>query len=68
MNNTTTNCCRNPDVAVFDYDDYDFITRTFTSKVNRVCLHCMTHWFGEPGAVKQFTRQEWDAWLLAEAQ
>ena len=68
MTNTTANCCRHPDVARIDYEKYDLETRTTSPRINRVCLHCLTHWFGEPGAVKQYTGKEWDAWLIAEAQ
>ena len=31
--------------------------------VNRVCLKCGSHWYGEECQVKQYTRKEWDAMM-----
>jgi cytochrome c5 len=35
--------------------------------VNRVCLRCRMHWHGVDGAVREYTRAEWDR-VLEEAQ
>lgn len=36
-------------------------------RVNRVCTHCWTHWFGPPDAVNRYTKKEWDEFINAEA-
>lgn len=30
---------------------------------NRLCLKCYQHWYGPEGAVNEYTRAEWDAWI-----
>ena len=35
-------------------------------EVNTVCLSCGAHWYGTEGAVKRYTRQEWDAYVNGE--
>jgi hypothetical protein len=63
--NATAGCCRRPDIARMDYLHFDKDIRTESPRINRVCLHCLTHFFGVPGAVKQYTGAEWDAMLWA---
>lgn len=57
MTSLPTLCCKTPDVMKSDTVDGEVKT------VNRVCLGCYTHWYGVIGAVKKYTRAEWDAHL-----
>lgn len=34
-----------------------------TQFVNRLCLKCKQHWYGPESAVREYTRQEWDAYV-----
>ena len=63
-----TGCCAKPAIVTMDY------TKATPSKVgpfivsprvNRVCTHCWTHWFGPLKAVKRYTSAQWDKWLAA---
>lgn len=65
--NAQANCCKRPSIARMDYTKhtprdigagYDESPR-----INRVCTHCYTHWFGHPSEVKTYTRQQWDSWI-----
>jgi hypothetical protein len=66
MTNTTANCCRRPDIARMVYEHFDRDTHTSSPRIYRVCLTCLTHWFGTPDSVTQYTGKEWDK-MLAEA-
>ena len=47
----TTECCAKSNI----------VTLKVTDKIiNRVCLHCETHWFGDPDFPVKYTRKEWD--------
>ena len=50
-----TNCCNKPRIQSMNYWKGALLV------LNRMCRRCGTHWWGEPGAVKRFTRAEWDA-------
>lgn len=54
--------CKRPDVATMDHRMGDRLdTRPI---VNRVCLTCLTHWYGDAEmAVFEFPRRVWDAWM-----
>ena len=47
-------CCDKPNTASHDYE-----VRGETT-INRMCLHCGKHWHGKEGAVREFSRKEWD--------
>lgn len=60
--------CKRPSITRMDYkrvgDDGKFV-----HVVNRVCLTCMTHWFGESEvAVVEFPRLSWDRWMNTAAE
>jgi hypothetical protein len=56
-------CCKRPQVCNLDYQK---ATPTkagpyrLSSRVNRVCTSCWTHWFGAPTKVRTFSKEEWD--------
>lgn len=53
-------CCRRPAIVIMDYSsDWHNPER----RINRVCTHCWTHWFGAPTAVRQYTKKEWDDYI-----
>ena len=62
-------CCARPAVANMDHlrppwpGDRDAEPERM---VNRCCTHCWTHWYGQEGAVRRYSRQEWDAWAAEE--
>lgn len=60
-------CCAKPSIHTMDYKWPMFakLDEPVVTKINRVCVHCYAHWFGEEGSVKQYTRAEWDALLQA---
>jgi len=33
---------------------------------NRVCVDCRQHWHGPMDSIKEYTRAEWDAWLVGD--
>lgn len=60
----TPPCCSRPSIATMDHlKGWPPDTRPV---VNRVCIQCWRHWYGEPGAVQAYTRSEWDA-MMGEA-
>lgn len=63
----TPKCCANPSVATMDHRKWS--DRESKLMVNRVCLRCYTHWYGEDGAnVVEFTRAAWDRWMNSPEQ
>jgi hypothetical protein len=51
--------CKRSDIATLDHGRPDG-----SPIVNRVCLTCLTHWYGEAGvAVFEFPRRVWEAWM-----
>lgn len=57
----TPKCCARPGVATMDHvKGYHGDTKEM---VSRVCLKCGTHWYGEAGNVREYSRREWDAWI-----
>lgn len=58
--------CARPAIQTMDYNkvspaDWD----NPEPRINRVCSKCWSHWFGAPGAVKFFTKSEWDKQVAA---
>jgi len=51
-------CCKKPNIQVFDY--WDDLPGLRERTVNRVCLNCKTHWFGDSDNPTRYTKQEWD--------
>lgn len=60
----TPSCCTHPSVAVMDHDiGWREDQREI---VNRTCLHCGKHWYGNDGTnVVEFTRAAWDRWMAS---
>lgn len=55
----TPQCCKRPAVATMDH-----FRGNGEPMVNRMCLHCGQHWYGNAGtAVVEFTRSAWDRWM-----
>lgn len=58
----TPPCCARPSIARMDHlrgMDGD-------PMVNRACLHCGRHWYGNDGTnVVEFTRAAWERWMNA---
>lgn len=59
--------CTHPDIANMDH------WRGYTSDeggrerwINRCCRKCWAHWSGREGAVKEYTKAEWDAYLIED--
>lgn len=57
-------CCPRPSVATMDHTKGQ--RGEETRMVNRCCTRCFTHWYGPEGAVRRYSRQEWDAWVAEE--
>lgn len=55
-------CCSKPSIQTMDYK-WPCFEEVQVTKVNRVCLHCWTHWFGVDGDVKQYTAKEWESYI-----
>jgi hypothetical protein len=54
-------CCGAPSVINMDSRSRQI--------VNRMCLHCGAHWYGEDGSnVVEFTRAAWDRWMNSAEQ
>jgi hypothetical protein len=59
-------CCQNPNIttphaeiyAINDAGRYEAIPF-----INRLCLNCLTHWYGPPDALVTYSRREWDAYV-----
>jgi hypothetical protein len=47
------NCCPNPNIK----------TMTDRAIINRMCLTCGVHWYGQPDDLMRYSRKEWDAWM-----
>ena len=59
--------CKRPNVATLDHTlgHYPEPVRPI---VNRVCLTCGVHWYGDAGvAVFEIPRRVWDAWMECAA-
>ena len=59
----TSHTCKRSNVTNMDHKKQDVETLAITPMVNRMCLTCGKHWYGEEGAVKEYTRAEWDSWI-----
>ena len=57
--------CQHKSIARMDYTQQCLWgTTPSTPMVNRMCLHCHTHWFGESVAnVVEIPARIWDAWM-----
>lgn len=61
----TDHDCKRPDVATMDHVLGDY--PDYRPMVNRTCLTCGTHWYGNAGvAVFEMPRKVWDRWMGAE--
>ena len=63
-------CCAKPTVCVMDYDKFSpspdgCFWMEGGRRINRVCTHCWTHWFGSPKRVRKFTQAQWAKWINA---
>lgn len=60
---TTTHACKRPDVARMDHTlGKDRMDRR--PMVNRMCLTCGTHWYGDAHqAVFEMPQSVWDRWM-----
>jgi len=59
-------CCDRPQIQTMDYDKFSPDEWNHPDKrINRICSRCLAHWFGPVGAVKFYTRAEWDCWIGA---
>ena len=52
--------CRKPVICNMDYDR-SWDAAHPDKRINRLCSTCYRHWAGPVGAVKEYTRKEWDA-------
>lgn len=58
------NCCKRQSIASMDYKKSGPRGWNFPVPViNHMCMHCGQHWYGEEGAVKEYTKAQWDAWI-----
>ncbi len=58
----TPPCCAHPSIANMDHARGLFAQPERI--VNRMCLRCGQHWYGNDGvAVVEFTRAAWDRWI-----
>jgi len=51
-------CCKAPNIANSDHKE-GLYPHAYTM-INRACLRCGQHWYGEEGSVREFTRTVWD--------
>ena len=51
-------CCMDQDIMNSDHQPGDE-----AKVINRVCLSCYTHFYGKLGAVKKYTRKQWDQFI-----
>jgi len=58
----TQECCDRPSILSHDYRKEGSII------VNRGCQKCGKHWWGPVENVQEFTRSQWDAFLLESMQ
>ena len=58
--------CKRQCIANLDHVklNMDGRSATPTPMVNKVCVTCRQHWYGEVGSVKEYTGKEWDALIL----
>ncbi len=54
--------CKKSAICNMDYKRGD-TPGELVDYVNRLCTTCYQHWAGPVGAVKEYTRAEWDAWM-----
>lgn len=56
-------CCDRQSLAIMDHKWPLFVNNDEGRivKVNRMCMRCYTHWAGNEGDVKKFTKAEWNA-------
>lgn len=60
-------CCHRPSIANMDHVKRGGVEAM--PMVNRICLNCYSHWYGNDGvAVVQFTRKSWDNWMSQPSQ
>lgn len=58
----TPPCCPRPSVAIMDH--VVGWREDARPMVNRMCLRCGTHWYGNEGAsVVEMPRKVWDRWM-----
>lgn len=64
---TPEHACRQPNITVMDHMRglFEF---PGVPVINRVCLTCKTHWYGEAGAaVTEIPQKIWDRWMEVTA-
>jgi hypothetical protein len=60
----TSNCCNKQSIANLDHLKASPSNwHNSTPIVNRVCLHCYSHWYGEAENIKQYSKKEWDKYI-----
>lgn len=57
--------CRKPNICNMDHPKGS-TPGELEKYVNRICVTCYRHWYGPVGAVKEYSRADWDA-LMATA-
>lgn len=63
----TTACCAKNNVVSMDHMAGDIGTQH--PVVNRMCVNCGAHWYGDDGAnVVQIPRKTWDHWMAQPEQ
>jgi hypothetical protein len=62
-------CCQKQNVANMDHLRYVVSDKGYegSARVNRVCLNCLTHWYGTATRVRKYRGTEWDAMLSADS-
>lgn len=59
---TQAHNCKRPAVANMDHAKGEK-PGELVQMVNRMCMSCGVHWYGPEGAVTEYTRPQWDAWI-----
>lgn len=54
--------CEHPAMQSMDFGGWMF-SGDQQRTANRMCLKCQQHWYGPIGAIKEYTRAEWDAYV-----
>ena len=48
---------------IVNMDHFSGFHENRRSMTSRMCMTCGSHWYGEVGAVGEYTKQEWDKWI-----
>lgn len=55
-------CCSKQEISTLHDEKSELIDGRYqqTPCVNKCCLKCFTHWYGEPDKIRKYTSKEWD--------